>query len=79
MNIPTSIPLPKMPSINKTKEGSNICVLHKGPLSDDVYTCKCGAKMCYDCAVKRKASKFNRLCPVCSSVIMIKTKSSKGK
>ena len=67
---------PKMPSmpvmppkLSKDVIKDNLCFIHKGELTENVYTCKCGVRMCMDCAIERKKSK-NRLCPKCSSVII---------
>ena len=68
------IPKPKLPPTPKKVGGNiaNMCLIHKGPLQGDVYTCKCGAKMCKSCAIERKQSATNRLCPKCSSILFVK-------
>ncbi len=66
------VPSPKMPPTLKLRKKEDMCILHKGTINGEIYTCKCGAKMCKSCAMDRKKSKQNRLCPVCSSIIFLK-------
>lgn len=70
MHTPSMPNLP--PGISKNVLKEDFCVIHKGPLTEEVYTCKCGAKMCLSCALMRKKEK-NRLCPKCSSIIYAKS------
>jgi len=61
------------PSIEKPKRDPNNCVIHNGPLRGKIYTCeKCGAKMCYSCAIKRKNEENKAYCPICTSYLFVK-------
>ncbi|UYP45613.1 hypothetical protein NEF87_001898 [Candidatus Lokiarchaeum ossiferum] len=71
-NIP-SPKLPPSPPTTKAIKKENFCMIHKGPIQGETYTCKCGAQMCRNCATERKNNSQNRLCPVCSSVIFLKS------
>jgi hypothetical protein len=72
MTLPANLPTPILPTSDFQPIDEQMCFMHKGSLSEQIYTCGCGVKMCLECAIRRGKSKFNRLCPKCSSVIFIK-------
>lgn len=74
MSNPPPLPTPKMPpKVDKKELPPNYCIIHKGTLEGEVYTCeKCGAKMCYSCALKRKNEENKPFCPKCTTYLFVK-------
>ena len=72
MTLLANLPTPILPTSDFQSVDEQMCFMHKGPLSEPIYTCGCGVKMCLECAIERKKSKFNRLCPKCSGIIFVK-------
>jgi hypothetical protein len=74
MSIPP-IKGPKLPpKIDKPVVNPNECIIHKGPFEGDIYTCKCGAKMCVKCALKRKNQENKPSCPICTAFLFVSEK-----
>ena len=66
---------PKLPPKLPKKEplDPSMCIIHKGPLEGDVYSCpKCSANMCKSCVKKRKEDEHKQFCPKCTAYLFSK-------
>lgn len=62
-------PPPSLPPTVKIKE--NFCLLHKGELHGELYTCPaCKSKYCLECVKKAKSE--GKSCIKCKQIFLIK-------
>lgn len=68
MNDKKAPPPPMLPPSFKMKE--NFCLLHKGDIQGEIYTCPaCKTKYCMECA--KKARHEGKLCVKCKQLILM--------